>query len=411
MPLDLKNFLQSFLYFYNALGDESKVFFERLLNEIDHTKKNNLNEEDFINLFEKEFTKIQNKEIQKENKKEQIQEAKQDSFIDNVPSDLPLKTFTLPMNWEDFELNLGSTTNKLLENNLDELKNLNLYKEQAFMGNSLGLYARDNLLSIEAIKKLQKDYIQVYLNKLSKEIGIGLEFLDFNKNNDVIIQAKTNLSTIDFLTLIKEHNNKLNTRIDLDWNLNISDVKKFHKESKEFIDTFTNEAQDSMYRKNISNQQENINETLPIKKINQNDFSSLLDFFEKKRIENQNMAISKDEFKKDFLHYCKTNMNQLEMKTLLNLYHKNPTKLTYEHKEMIIKGMRYTLVNNNLLDKELELQIKSSLKIPLNNEEKISMEKYKNQEINNTSNQQIQKKSITGNIAQPKPTPKIHRGR
>ncbi|WP_180675726.1 hypothetical protein [Helicobacter sp. 11S03491-1] len=385
------------------------------MNEAENVKNRNT-QTDFVSLFEEELRKfvedqdiqnnVENKEIEVSNsqplepvvEQNQIQEFQTES----------LKTFTLPINWENFQFNMDIIANKLLENNQKELKKLNLYKEQEFLRTPIGIYARNNLFSEEKIKEFQTQYAKSYLKKLSKEIKIELRFLGFNANNNIILQCKSDLSQNNFLDLIK--NAKKDYFIDseeLHWNFDIKDVQKFHQESKDFIETFQDELKDFSQTNLTQEINENSSES-PILKANTQAFSTLnhqqnqdnlkkpqysnlLDFFEKKRIENQNMAISKDEFKKDFLVYCKNNMNENEMQILINLYNKEPTKLTKEHKDMLEKGMRYNLINNNLLDKELENSIKQTLGIPIERDHKktLNSEKNLNQEVQKVKNQEI----------------------
>lgn len=384
MGKEAETFLNAFMYFYQTLGDDSKIFFERLLQEAENVKNRDaLNKEDFASLFQEEFKNLfekqslstQNAQIIEQSEKNLLQEQNSSEEIPNKES---LKIFTLPMDWENFRLNINLIAKEILKNNTESLKNMNLYTEQNIFGTSVGIYSQDHLFSEEKIKEFQKEYAKNYIEKLSEEIGMKLEFLDFNANNDIIIQSQSRLNQIDFIELVKNahsRNNQIEIK-NLNWNFDIKQIKEFHKESKDFIDIFENEIQELERAKELSNSQSQTEQNQNSPKKNKQDlekpqYASLLDFFEKKRIENQNLSISKDEFKKDFLNYCKTNMNEQEMRTLVSLYQKTPTKLTKEHKEMIAKGMRYNLVNNNLLDKSLETSIKKVLVMSVPKEEKI----------------------------------------
>ncbi|MDO7253928.1 hypothetical protein [Helicobacter cappadocius] len=385
-----ETFFNSFMYFYQKLGDDSKIFFERLLEEADNIKNGNTTNiagENFIKLFEEELKSLQKQESSSSIEEQKtiknleigIDQIKQNLSKQNTSNEIydekPLKIFRLPMDWKNFEFNMKLMSKDILDKHTDELKDMNLYKEGNLLGTPVGIFAKDNLFSENKIKEFQKEYAKTYLEKLSKKIGIELEFLDFNANNDIILQSQSTLNQADFLELIRANSKDNNIEIkNLNWNVNIDEIKEFQKESKEFIDVFENEIKEVQALKNSN--EKNIPEAKLEKQNNDlkkdssqipetPQYSSLLDFFEKKRIENQNLSISKDEFKKDFLHYCKTSMSEEEMKTLVSLYNKTPTKLTKEHKEMIEKGMRYNLINNNLLDKNLEVSIKTALSMPV----------------------------------------------
>lgn len=374
----IDNFLNSFLYFYQRLGDDSKLFFERLLKEAENIKNGNT-QSDFFGVFEEELRKfveqndLTNQDTQDQNQIKEaqntVQENKQSFEIQNIPNniDLPLKNYTLPIKWENFQFNMDLIANKLLENNSEDLKNMNFYRKEEFLGTPIGVYAKSNLFSEEKIKEFQTQYAKSYLDKLSKDLNMELNFLNFNGNNDVILQSKSNLSQSDFLDLVKNRNTKKNTLElnELNWNFDMQDVRKNYHESKEFLNTFQGELKD-LAQSNVQDNNQTLQEPVKIEKLA---YVNLLDFFEKKRLENQNMTISKDEFKKDFLVYCKNNMSEDEMQILVNLYNKRPTKLTREHKDMLEKGMRYNLTNNNLLNKELAISLKNTLGIPLDKTE------------------------------------------
>lgn len=381
---EAENFLNSFMYFYDKLGDDRKLFFEKLYNEAQSLKNNpHANEDDFIKLFEEELknlnesTKesIENKTIEKLNAQNQ-----------KVAETQPLKKFTLPMNWENFQYSMDCMTKEFLNQNQIDLKKINLYAEKDFYGTTIGVYAKNNLLPEEKIKEFQTQYAKEYLKKLSEKMGMELEFLEINFKNDIILQAKCNLTQLDFMQKARDIDGFAIKNPD--YSLSIDEIKNFHQQSKNFIDVFEDEIKENLKHqkellevdnKPLQEQEQNpsIETNLkPSKDFQKPEYSTLLDFFERKRIENQNLSISKDEFKKDFLDYCKTNMNEEEMQTLLNLYNKTPTKLTKEHKDMIEKGMRYNLINNNLLSKDLEISIKSTLNIPVSkqDEAKISLD-------------------------------------
>lgn len=386
---EAENFLNSFMYFYDKLGDDRKLFFEKLYNEAQSLKKNsNANEDDFIKLFEEELknlnesTKesIENQTIQEVN----AQNQKEQNLSQKARETQPLKKITLPMNWENFQYSVDCMTKEFLKHNQIDLKKINLYTEKDFFGTNIGVYAKDNLLPEEKIKEFQIQYAKEYLKKLSEKMGIELEFLEINFKNDIILEAKCNLTQLDFMQKARDIDKF--TIKNPDYSLSIDEIKNFHQQSKNFIDVFEDEIKENLkHQKELletnnkpsEEQNPSIETNLkPSEDLKKPEYSTLLDFFEKKRIENQNLSISKDEFKKDFLHYCKTNMNEQEMQTLLNLYNKTPTKLTKEHKDMIEKGMRYNLINNNLLNKDLEISIKSTLNIPVSkqtNEIKISL--------------------------------------
>ncbi|MDE7235234.1 hypothetical protein [Helicobacter japonicus] len=127
------------------------------------------------------------------------------------------------------------------------------------------------------------------------------------------------------------------------------------------------------------------------KKLDPNNyFNDLIDWFDKKKLDNENMPLTKNEFKAEFLEYCKNGMNENEMKILLLLANKEPSRLTKEHKDMLNEGLKYNLTNNKLLDKGLECAIRAEIGEGLINNNVIDF--AKSAEKLKTSNNIIDKK-------------------
>lgn len=131
----------------------------------------------------------------------------------------------------------------------------------------------------------------------------------------------------------------------------ITQAKARHQDSQNFINDFINEfKQEAQYTPSIADE----------RKLNPDTyFKDLIDWFEKKKMDNLNMPISKEDFKKEFYEYCKNGMSENEMKILLILQNKGT--LSKEHKDMIEQGLKYNLTNNKLLDKGLETAITASV--------------------------------------------------
>lgn len=134
----------------------------------------------------------------------------------------------------------------------------------------------------------------------------------------------------------------------------ITQAKAKRQDSQNFINSFMEEVKNEINPNARSMEQD--------KKLNPNTyFTDLIDWFDKKKMENLNMPISKEDFKKEFYEYCKNGMSENEMKILLILQNKEPSILSKEHKDMLEQGLKYNLSNNKLLDKGLETAIAASV--------------------------------------------------
>lgn len=142
-----------------------------------------------------------------------------------------------------------------------------------------------------------------------------------------------------------------NPNAQLNSMLTMDKVKENLAKEREFQEVFTQEVA------SLSDESPSMEKD---RKLNpDNYFQDLMNWFDKKKLENENMPLTKKEFKEEFLEYCKNGMSENEMKILLLLANKEPSKLTKEHKDMINDGLKFNLTNAKLLDKGLETAIRA----------------------------------------------------
>ncbi|AFI06509.1 hypothetical protein [Helicobacter cetorum] len=96
--------------------------------------------------------------------------------------------------------------------------------------------------------------------------------------------------------------------------------------------------------------------------------NSLLKFFDKQAENNKNQSLNKKDFIKSFLEHCEKGMNTKEMQVLFLLYHKDPSKLFKEHKDMIEQGLLKALDNPKLLQAD---PLRSVIKLHLEHNDKL----------------------------------------
>lgn len=211
----------------------------------------------------------------------------------------------------DFYRTLQDTIDEFIESHKEELLELGIISTNAEMG--LGtLYDRDIILPKDEIQRLQEQY-----NKDPQNFSPTISFEEV-KNRRIEHNNFNNIYLDEIAQSLGEQSN--NTSLD--------EVKKLNPDSY---------------------------------------FSDIMDWFKKKQIENMNMPMSKDTFKKEFYDYCKNGMSENEIKILLILDNKEPTKLTKEHKDMIKEGLKLCTANNKLLDKGLESAVRASVGEKLTN--------------------------------------------
>ncbi len=91
-------------------------------------------------------------------------------------------------------------------------------------------------------------------------------------------------------------------------------------------------------------------------------YASLHSFFKQTELDIKQKCIkTKLDFKESFLNYAKNHMNEDELKVLLVVSQKEPTKLTKEHINLIRDCLEQAHGNKHMQDKGLQLSVKSIL--------------------------------------------------
>ncbi len=91
-------------------------------------------------------------------------------------------------------------------------------------------------------------------------------------------------------------------------------------------------------------------------------YANLHSFFKQTELDiKQKRIMTKLDFKESFLNYAKNHMNEDELKVLLVVSQKEPTKLTKEHINLIKDCLEQAHGNKHMQDKGLQLSVKSIL--------------------------------------------------
>ncbi|GAA7728912.1 hypothetical protein HpCOL14_15210 [Helicobacter pylori] len=106
-------------------------------------------------------------------------------------------------------------------------------------------------------------------------------------------------------------------------------------------------------------------------------YASLHSFFKQTELDIKQKRIkTKLDFKESFLNYAKNHMNEDELKVLLVVSQKEPTKLTKEHINLIKDCLEQAHGNNHMQDKGLQLSVKSILGHQLEKEHHEALKDY-----------------------------------
>ncbi|WRA45814.1 hypothetical protein KVM70_02620 [Helicobacter pylori] len=106
-------------------------------------------------------------------------------------------------------------------------------------------------------------------------------------------------------------------------------------------------------------------------------YASLHSFFKQTELDIKQKRIkTKLDFKESFLNYAKNHMNEDELKVLLLVSQKEPTKLTKEHINLIKDCLEQAHGNKHMQDKGLQLSVKSILGHELEKEHHEALKDY-----------------------------------
>ncbi|MGL2868300.1 hypothetical protein ACQKAJ_06245 [Helicobacter pylori] len=106
-------------------------------------------------------------------------------------------------------------------------------------------------------------------------------------------------------------------------------------------------------------------------------YANLHSFFKQTELDIKQKRIkTKLDFKESFLNYAKSHMNEDELKVLLVVSQKEPTKLTKEHINLIKDCLEQAHGNNHMQDKGLQLSVKSILGHELEKEHHEALKDY-----------------------------------
>ncbi|WP_104639173.1 hypothetical protein [Helicobacter bizzozeronii] len=108
-----------------------------------------------------------------------------------------------------------------------------------------------------------------------------------------------------------------------------------------------------------------------------NKYTKLHSYFKQVELDVQQKRIkTKTDFKESFLNYAKSHMTEAELKVLLVLSQKQPSKLTQEHLNLINDALEQAHGNKHMQDLGLQLSVKAVLGHPLEAEQYTAIQSY-----------------------------------
>ncbi|WP_283491909.1 hypothetical protein [Helicobacter pylori] len=242
-----------------------------------------------------------------------------------------------------------------LESFLDEVKN-----SKNDPTNFLGILEQEiKSLSQEGLKDDISSMLEV-IESMKNEISKTLRDDNTKQGLD-----DENLELLESLQIIRDETNEVANSLRA--NETIELLRPTGENTTSKITSLALEENNKLNEKETNTQEQNT-EKEQEKKTPSNDidlkdkYASLHSFFKQTELDIKQKRIkTKLDFKESFLNYAKNHMNEDELKVLLVVSQKEPTKLTKEHINLIKDCLEQAHGNKHMQDKGLQLSVKSIL--------------------------------------------------
>ncbi|WP_208352812.1 hypothetical protein [Helicobacter pylori] len=328
---------------------------ESMKNEISNTKDNE-NVSDFFNAFQQEINEEQSisndnpsefveslekviVETQNANKHELESKALRDYEENQIQraGEISIAEHENKLEKEELERYALEGENKALEQYYESQNPDTLYEQQVFQEQEKELLNQQDL----ELETLRDNNTKQGLDNESATLLESLQVIR-DETNEVITFLNPN--ELELLRPIGENTTSKIASIALEESNKLNEKEPNTQEQGEY-------AQKEQEKKTPSND-------IDLK----DKYASLHSFFKQTELDIKQKRIkTKLDFKESFLNYAKNHMNEDELKVLLVVSQKEPTKLTKEHINLIKDCLEQAHGNKHMQDKGLQLSVKSIL--------------------------------------------------
>ncbi|WP_139549155.1 hypothetical protein [Helicobacter pylori] len=311
-------------------NDNPSEFVESLEKVIVETQENaNKNEIEFTELERKE-TELESKALQ-EHEENQIKRAEEISITENENE----------LAKQELEKYALEGENKALEQYYESQNPDTLYEQQVFQEQE-----KEQEKELLNQQDLELETLRDNNTKqgLDNESATLLESLQVIRDETNEVITFLNPNELELLRPTGENTTSKIASIALEENNKLNEKEPNTQEQGEY-------AQKEQEKKTPSND-------IDLK----DKYASLHSFFKQTELDIKQKRIkTKLDFKESFLNYAKNHMNEDELKVLLVVSQKEPTKLTKEHINLIKDCLEQAHGNKHMQDKGLQLSVKSIL--------------------------------------------------
>lgn len=357
---------------------------ESMKNEISNLKDNE-NVSDFMNILQNEISQGQNNSNDNPNEFveslaqaiTEIQENKNEleqQELERKESELESKAL------QDYEENQIKRAEEIsLTEHENELAKQELEK-YAIEGENKALEQYDESQNPDTLYEQQVAQEQIEDKKERLLNNQDLELETLRDDNTKQGLDDENLELLESLQIIRDETNEVANSIRA--NETIELLRPTGENTTSKIASLALEENNKLNEKETNTQEQNTEKEQEKPKIgNDIDFkdkyANLHSFFKQTELDIKQKRIkTKLDFKESFLNYAKNHMNEDELKVLLVVSQKEPTKLTKEHINLIKDCLEQAHGNKHMQDKGLQLSVKSILGHELEKEHHEALKDY-----------------------------------
>ncbi|WQS95467.1 hypothetical protein FNE56_05005 [Helicobacter pylori] len=357
---------------------------ESMKNEISNSKDNE-NVSDFMNVLQNEISQGQNNSNDNPNEFveslaqaiTEIQENKNEleqQELERKESELESKAL------QDYEENQIKRAEEIsLTEHENELAKQELEK-YAIEGENKALEQYDESQNPDTLYEQQTAQEQVEDKEERLLNNQDLELETLRDDNTKQGLDDENLELLESLQIIRDETNEVANSLRA--NETIELLRPTGENTTSKIVSLALEENNKLNEKETNTQEQNTEKEQEKPKIgNDIDFkdkyANLHSFFKQTELDIKQKRIkTKLDFKESFLNYAKNHMNEDELKVLLVVSQKEPTKLTKEHINLIKDCLEQAHGNKHMQDKGLQLSVKSILGHELEKEHHEALKDY-----------------------------------
>ncbi|GAA8544128.1 hypothetical protein HpHA38_13420 [Helicobacter pylori] len=378
----MQDFINGFLKAWKAWSDDGKdAFLESFLDEVKSSQNDPSN---FLGILEQEIKSLSQEGLQDdmssmleviESMKNEISNSKDNEnvsdFMNVLQNEISQGQNNSNDNPNEFVESLAQAITEIQENK-NELEQQELERKKSELeSKALQDYEGNQIKRAEEISLTEHE------NELAKQ---ELEKYAIEGENKSLEQYDENLELLESLQIIRDETNEVDNSLRA--NETIELLRPTGENTTSKIVSLALEENNKLNEKETNTQEQNTEKEQEKPKIgNDIDFkdkyANLHSFFKQTELDIKQKRIkTKLDFKESFLNYAKNHMNEDELKVLLVVSQKEPTKLTKEHINLIKDCLEQAHGNKHIQDKGLQLSVKSILGHELEKEHHEALKDY-----------------------------------